>query len=116
MKSTDDMFADFKKMTGNIKSGKSPKSPHYEISFESKKDFNRFIKNISVLMIILNAKPRSIYDLAKLANMDLANVKKIVAFFAEIGAIQIKERKVSGRTVKTPLVDYKKIEFDLEAA
>ena len=114
MKSTDDMFADFKKVANDIKKGKASKAAHYEISFENKKDFNKFIKNISVLMAILNFKPHSIYQLAKIADRDLSNIKKIVAFFEEIGAVQIKEEKVSGRTVKKPVVDYDRVEFDLK--
>jgi len=76
MKSTDDMFSNFKKVANSIKKGKSAKAAHYEISFENKKDFNRFIKNISVLMMILNFKPHSIYQLAKIADRDLSNIKK----------------------------------------
>lgn len=115
MKSTDDMFADFKNMTKKIKRG-TAKNTHYEISFESKKDFSKFVKNISILMMILNFKPHSIYQLAKIADKDLANIKKIVTFFEEIGALQIKEEKVSGRLVKKPVVDYDRVEFNLKAA
>lgn len=116
MKSTDDMFSDFKKTARKIKSGKPPKAPHYEIYFESKKDFNKFIRNISVLMAILNSKPKSIYQLAKLTDTDVSNMKKIISFFEELGALRIKEQKVSRRVVKTPVVDYDKIEFNLKAA
>ncbi len=116
MKSTEDMFADFKDMAKKINKGKAPKNPHYEISFEFKKDFNHFIRNMPVLIAILNGKPHSIYQLAKLTNRDLANIKKVVAFFEELGAIKIEEKVVSGRKVKKPIVDYDKIEFDLKAA
>lgn len=116
MKPTDEMFSDFINMSNKIKKNKTPKKSHYEISFESQVDFNRFIKNIGVLIAILNQKPHSIYQLAKLTNRDLANIKKVVNFFEEIGAISIKERTVSGRKVKTPIVEYDKIEFDLKAA
>jgi len=115
MKSTEDIFSDFKKTTKLIKQRKA-KSTHYEISFDNKKDFNKFVKNISILMMILNFKPHSIYQLAKIAEKDLSNIKKIVAFFEEIGALQIKEEKVSGRTVKKPIVNYDRVEFDLKAA
>lgn len=115
MKSTEDMFSDFKKVAKNIKKG-TAKGTHYEISFESKKDFNKFVKNISILMIVLNFKPHSIYQVAKIADKDLSNVKKVIAFFEEIGALQIKEEKVSGRTVKKPVIDYDRVEFDLKAA
>jgi predicted transcriptional regulator len=116
MKSSDDMFSKFESTASKIKKGKSPKSTHYEISFESKKDFNKFVRNMHVLMAIQNYKPHSIYQLAKLIDKDLSNVKKVVAFFESIGALVIKEEKVSGRTVKKPVVDYQKVEFDLLAA
>ena len=116
MKSTDNMFDDFKNVAKKIKQGKAPKGTYYEISFESKKDFNHFVRNMPVLMAILNGKPHSIYQLAKLTNRDLANIKKIVAFFEELGAIKIEEQVISGRKVKRPIVDYDKIEFDLKAA
>ena len=116
MKSTDEMFIDFVRTANRIKRGKSPKNTHYEISFENKKDFNQFIKNLSILIAILNYKPHSIYQLAKLTDRDLSNIKKVVAFFEEIGAVRIKEEIISGRTVKKPVVDYDRVEFDLRAA
>ena len=115
MKSTEDMFTDFKSVARKIKQG-TAKGTQYEISFESQKDFNKFIKNISILVMILNFKPHSIYQLAKIADKDLSNIKKIVSFFEEIGALQIKEEKVSGRIVKKPVVDYDRVEFNLKAA
>lgn len=116
MKSTNDMFSDFKKVANKIKKGKPSKGAHYEISFEDKKDFDRFVKNMYILIAILNHKPHSIYQLAKLANKDLSNIKKVVAFFEDVGAIRIKEEKVGGRLVKKPVVDYDRVEFDLKAA
>lgn len=116
MKSNKDIFSDFKKVAKKIKSKKSKKSGHYEISFESDKDFNHFVKNISILKTILNLKPHSVYQLAKLEKRDLSNIKKIVIFFEELGAIQIREEVVSGRKVKRPIVNYDKIEFNLKVA
>ena len=116
MKSTSDMFSDFVSVTKKAKAGKAPKSCHYEISFEDPKEFNRFVRNISLLVNILNLKPKSIYELAKLTNRDLANVKKLVLFFEDIGALKIKEQVKAGRKVKTPIVEYDKIEFDLQVA
>ncbi len=39
-----------------------------------------------------------------------------ITFFENMGAISIKTSIVSGRTVKTPVVEYGHIEFDLNAA
>ncbi len=75
-----------------------------------------FIKNLGILSAILTHKPKSIYELAKLVEMDISNLNKIVIFFESIGAIKIKTSTVSGRTVKTPIVEYGHIEFDLMAA
>ena len=116
MKSTEKMFSEFKKKAKQISSSKVSPSTHYEISFESKRDFNKFISNISVLISILNLKPKSIYQLATMTNKDISNMKKIINFFEEVGAIRIEEKKVNGRIVKTPIVDYKKIEFHLKDA
>lgn len=116
MKTTDDMFDDFKSIATKIKKGKAPKRTHYEISFDSEKDFNRFIKNIKILMAILRHQPDSVYELAKVCDRDLANVKKILKFFEEIGAVRIEKKLKGGRKVKKPIVDYSQIEFDLEAA
>ena len=45
MKTNDEMFDNFKKVTNKIKKGESAKNPHYETSFESEfSHFNRFIK------------------------------------------------------------------------
>ena len=116
MKSTDHMFKDFKKEAKKIKAGNPSKNTCYEIAFENQKDFNKFVKNISILMTILNSRPHSIYQLAKSTDRDLSNIKKIVGFFEEIGAIKIKEEKISGRIVKRPIVDYDRVEFNLNAA
>ncbi|MEI8348310.1 MAG: hypothetical protein WCG27_12645 [Pseudomonadota bacterium] len=115
MKSTKDLFDNFSKVWKKIESGKAPKEPHFEISFQDKKDYDRFVKNIYILMLILKFKPKSIYELARVAQMDLSNIKKIIKFFEELGAVKIKERNIGGKQVKTPLVEYSKIEFDLVA-
>jgi hypothetical protein len=48
--------------------------------------------------------------------MDVSNLNKVIIFFEEIGALKIKQRKLNGRILKTPVVEYSKIEFDLKAA
>jgi predicted transcriptional regulator len=90
-------------------------STHYEIAFENKKDFARFIKNIDVLMTIKSLKPTSIYELAKLIGKDQSNINKTISFFEAYGIIRVEESQKDNRTVKKPVVDYQKIEFDLAA-
>ena len=116
MKSTEDMFSDFKKVVSQVKKGRSSKSPHYEIAFDNPKDFNFFLRNLNLLSVILNSKPESIYELAKLADADFSKVKKVIAFFADTGVVKIKEKKKGKRSIKQPIVDYDKIEFNLRAA
>ena len=115
IKSTSDALDGFKHAFKAAKTGKRIE-PHYEISFDNKKDSDRFLRNISILSNILAFKPKSIYELAKISGIDVSNLNKIILFFEEVGAVKIKEHKVAGRTVKTPTVDYDKIEFDLGAA
>jgi predicted transcriptional regulator len=114
-KSSGEALEGFKKAFKAAKSGKVA-ATRYEISFDNKKDFDRFVRHIFILSHILAFKPKSIYELAKLSDMDVSNVNKILTFFEEVGAIRLKEHVVGGRTVKTPVVDYDKIEFDLRAA
>lgn len=47
---------------------------------------------------------------------DVSNLNKLIDFFEAVGAIKIKSKTVSGRAVKTPIVEYEQIEFDLKVA
>ena len=115
IKSSSETLSDFKKALKYARKGRL-KSDHFELSFDNKKDFDRFIRNLGILSAILIHKPKSVYELAKLVNMDVSNLNKIILFFETVGAIKIKTSTVSGRTVKTPVVEYEQIEFDLKAA
>jgi predicted transcriptional regulator len=115
IKSSSETFSDFKKALKNARKGRL-KSDYFELSFDNKKDFDRFVKNIGVLSAILNHKPKSVYELAKLVDKDVSNLNKLILFFEAVGAITIKTSMVSGRAVKTPIVEYQHIEFDLKAA
>lgn len=115
IKSSGDTLSDFKKALKQARKGHL-RSDHYELSFDNKKDFDRFVKNLGILSAILTHKPKSIYELAKLVDMDVSNLNKLIMFFVTVGAITIKTSTVSGRTVKTPIVEYRHIEFDLRAA
>ena len=98
------------------KSKKTKKTtPHYEISFTDMKQFKKFISNIDILTSIQALKPKSIYELATILNKDVGNINRLISFFEDIGVITVIENKVNGRNVKTPVVDYEKIEFDLVA-
>ncbi len=115
IKSSSETLSDFKKALKDARKGRL-KGDHFELSFDNKKDFDRFIRNLGILSAILVHKPKSVYELAKLVDMDVSNLNKIILFFEAVGAIKIKISTVSGRTVKTPVVEYEQIEFDLKAA
>jgi len=115
IKSSGDTLSDFKKALKGARKGRL-KGDHFELSFDNKKDFDRFVKNLGILSAILTHKPKSVYELAKLVDMDVSNLNKLITFFEAAGAITIKTSTVSGRTVKTPIVEYGHIEFDLKAA
>src|SRR3989338_4055983 len=114
IKSSGEVLKDFERALKKARAGRL-KKPHFEISFDNRKDFERFVRHISILTTILALKPRSVYELAKLSRMDVSNLNKIILFFEEVGAIRLKTIKVNGRTVKQPIVEYQKIEFDLAA-
>ena len=115
IKSSSETLSDFKKALKDARKGRL-KGDHFELSFDNKKDFDRFIRNLGILSAILVHKPKSVYELAKLVDMNVSNLNKIILFFETVGAIKIKISTVSGRTVKTPVVEYEQIEFDLKAA
>lgn len=115
IKSSSETLSGFKKALKDARKGRL-KGDHFELSFENKKDFDRFVRNLGILSAILVHKPKSVYELAKLVDMDVSNLNKLILFFEIVGAIKIKTATVSGRTVKTPVVEYEQIEFDLKAA
>jgi len=105
---------DFVKAYRAAKAGKLT-TPHYEISFDNKEDFNKFVRNIYILSDIITFKPKSVYELAKIVKMDVSNLNKIIMFMESVDAIELKTSVVSGRTVKTPVVHYDQIRFKLAA-
>lgn len=115
IKSSAQTMSEFKKALKDARKGRL-KDDHFEISFDNKKDFDRFIKNLSVLSAILIHKPKSVYELAKIIDMDVSNLNKVITFFESVGAIKVKTSQASGRSVKTPVVEYGQVEFDLSAA
>jgi predicted transcriptional regulator len=115
IKSSSESLSDFKKALKDARKGRL-KGEHYELSFDNKKDFDRFVKNLGILSAILNHKPKSVYELAKLVDMDVSNLNKLIDFFEDVGVIRIKSSTVAGRAVKTPIVEYEQIEFDLKVA
>jgi predicted transcriptional regulator len=114
-KTVDQVFDDFKKAAKSVQRRTFQGEPHYEVSFDNKADFNKFVRNIPILSAILVFRPRSVYELAKLTGADVSNLNKIMQFFEEIGVVKIKTMKVAGRTVKKPEVEYGEVTFRLAA-
>ena len=112
-KTADQVFEDFKRAAQKVRRGKFHGETEYEISFDNKADFNRFVRNIPVLSAIIAFKPRSVYELAKLTDADVSNLNKTIQFFEDIGVIRIKTSSVDGRTVKQPHVEYDEVTFRL---
>ena len=111
IKSPSRALEDFKKALKKARTGKL--IARSEISFDNRKDFNRFVENLHILSSIREHKPRSVYELAKRSRIDVSNLNKIIIFFEEMGVLRIKEETRSGRKVRRPVVDYDRIEFRL---
>ncbi len=114
-KTADQVFEGFKQAAKQVRAGTWNKEPHFEVSFDTKSDFNRFVRNIPILSAIIIFKPRSVYELAKLTNTDVSNLNKVIQFFEEMGVIKVKTTEVSGRKVKRPHVEYDEVTFKLAA-
>lgn len=113
LKSSSEVLSDFKAALN--KTNYYKKNPKYEISFDSKRDFTKFVNNIDILSIISKFKPKSVYELSKLCDKDVSNINKIINFFNELGIIKIKRTRIEGREVNTPIVEYDNIRFNLAA-
>lgn len=114
LKSSNQTLSDFRKALKEARKGRLKE--HFKISFDNKRDFDRFAKNLSILSAILMHKPKSVYELAKIIEMDISNLNKLIAFFESVGAITVKTSIASGRSVKTPIVEYEQVEFNLKVA
>ena len=92
----------------------SSKKKIIELKFDDKKVFNRFVKHVGVLSVILNQKPETIFELSRIVEMDTANINKLVTFFEKVGAVKVITKLENGRPIKRkPIVEYDQILFDL---
>ncbi len=114
LKTADEVLEDFKKVF-KIAKKKKMKRRHFEISFDNKNNFDRFVRNLHILKYILIFKPKSVYELAKISKMDVSNLNKVILFFEEMGALKVKTSQISGRMIKIPVVEYDTVEFNLAA-
>ncbi len=114
-KTADQVFEDFKIAAKSVRRKTFKGEAEYEVSFDNKADFNKFVRNIPVLSAIIVFKPRSVYELAKLIKSDVSNLNKIIQFFEEIGVVTVKSMKSAGRMLKQPHVEYDEVTFRLAA-
>jgi predicted transcriptional regulator len=115
LKTPGKVLEDFEKALIQAHQGKRRASPHYEVSFDNRKDFERFVRNMSVLVSIQQMKPVSVNELSKMLDKDQSTLNKLIIFFEQMGVVKIVESKIHGRAVKTPKVEYDTIEFRLAA-
>ena len=113
LKTSTEVLNDFKKALKNVKGKKL--QAKYEISFDNKKDFTRFIKNIDILMYIINFNPKSVFELSKICNKNISTLNKTINFFHDIGALKLKKTRLAGKEVNKPIVEYDIIQFNLAA-
>jgi predicted transcriptional regulator len=111
IKSPGDTLNEFKKALKQARQGSL--SPSSEIVFDNRRDFDRFVRNLHILSSIRSYQPRSVYELAKHAGLDVSNLNKVILFFEKLGVVRIREEVISGRKVRRPIVDYDRIEFKL---
>lgn len=114
-KTANQVFEDFKRAARRVQRGTFHGETEYEVSFDNKADFNRFVRNLPVLSSIIALRPHSVYELAKLIGMDVSNLNKVILFFEEIGVVSVKMTKASGRTVRQPHVEFEEVTFRLAA-
>ena len=73
IKSPSESLESFKKAYKNAKKRKV-KDPHFEISFDDKKSFEKFAKNIHILSSILIFKPKSVYEPVSYTHLTLPTI------------------------------------------
>jgi len=69
---------------------------------------------IEILQVIINNKPKSIYEVAKMVDRDFKNVHTDVKLLSDIGLIELKELGDSRKGLK-PQAKFSGIELDLVA-
>ena len=103
LKTAEEVLRNFKEAYHNAKTRKI-KEPHYEISFDNRKDFDLFTRNIHILSKVLAFKPKSIYELAKITKRDLKSVNTDVTVLHDLGLLSLvtttDERKKTRPEVK----------------
>ena len=114
LKTPSEALDDFVRVCKSVQERKV-RGVHRELAFDNRKAFERFVSNLVILSQIAALKPKSVYELAKATGRDISNLNKVVVFLEEVGVIRVKKSIANGRPIKTPIVDYDRIEFRLRA-
>ena len=87
-----------------------------EISFPYQRDFEKFVKHLSVLNAVQLYRPESIYALAAKIGKDVANATKIVRYYRDRGVVRTESRVLRGGRVQTPTVEFSEFVIQLETS
>lgn len=81
--------------------------------FSNSKDFRHFVKHLDVLAATAVFRPSSLYELAGQIGMNVANLTKLMRFYEKFGAVRLVPGTVRGRTVRTPMLEFDRVEVNL---
>ena len=107
----------FQKIRKGIKSFKEQKDLHIMrcSSYEAMTTIMSGTR-MALYSIILNEKPSSLYELAKIAKKDQSNVLRDVRFLEGIGLIKLSTSKDGKKEKLTPIALYDKVILECESS
>ncbi len=117
IKSLEKGLEEFSTTLKALEKGKRLKPQGERLNFVSLEAARQFLtpKRIHLLQIVHRQEPRSIYELAKLADRDVKNVQDDVELLARVGLIELaRERTARERIV--PRVGYDNLEVRFQIA
>jgi predicted transcriptional regulator len=114
IKSLDEMAKEFKETWEKASQGKHLPAAKETICFENAEEMHKFLSPARLWLIrtIHEAKPASIYELAKILGRDRKNVTEDVKMLEEIGLIKRKVAKRKKEKVEL-VVDYDRIQMEI---
>ena len=108
LKAREHLFDDAVK-TMKMAMKKEVKTVRHLITFTNPKDFDKFLRHLKILRIIKFLKPDSVYELAKVMQVDVSNLNKSIQFLEKFEIIKIKKVRKNGRILKRPIFEYFRI-------
>lgn len=84
-----------------------------ELSFDDKREFNRFLKNLGVLTTISIHRPKSIAELAKIMGRGSSRLSSIIRFYEEMGLVKMVSTTSKGKLKNRPALRCERIEVQL---